>query len=379
MRWVRLLVAVATGVTIGLAGGGVARADAVQTLVDGAGADAAARGTTAGIAMVDRVTGRYVDNGANARRRFGSASLVKLFTADSVLRRARLGQISLTAADRGSLGLMLRSSDDAAASSFWVRFGANAIVTDVVGRYRLTETAPPVNPRYWGLTQVSAHDLATFYTGMLAGTGTLAAADRDFIVAQLRASTARGTDGVYQWFGLHGGLPREPVLGVKQGWMCCFSDGYIWRHSTGVVGKDARYVVVVLNRDPGSLGSAHTVTSATRVVQALFPAGLVPRVNGQIADLWYGIGGHTSVLGLPTTDEIPLARGAGNQFERGRIYWSPGTGAHFVIGDILRAWGARGYERGILGYPTTDEIPLAGGAGSRFQGGSIYWSPSTGA
>jgi hypothetical protein len=117
MRWVRVLAAAALGATISLSGGGVARADAVQSLVDGAGSDAAARGTTAGIAMLDRVTGRYTDNGSNAHRRFGSASVVKLFIADSVLRRASLGQIRLSSADRNSLGLMLRSSDDAAASS----------------------------------------------------------------------------------------------------------------------------------------------------------------------------------------------------------------------------------------------------------------------
>src|SRR4051812_34721188 len=104
MRWVRFLVAVALGATISLSGGGVARADAVQSLVTAGGADAAARGTTAGIALLDRRTGRYVDNGATAHLRFGSASLVKLFIADSVLHRGPVSD-----ADRDALQLMLRS------------------------------------------------------------------------------------------------------------------------------------------------------------------------------------------------------------------------------------------------------------------------------
>jgi hypothetical protein len=241
----------------------------------------------------------------------------------------------------------------------------------VVDRYRLTETAPPVNARYWGLTQITAHDMVSFYKGMLSGSGGLSAGDRDFIIGQLRQSTSRGTDGVYQWFGLHDGLPGEPVLGIKQGWMCCFSDGYIWRHSTGIVGPDSRYVVVVLARDPGSLGSAHTVTSVTRAVQKAFPAGLIPRVQGAIGNLWYAMGGHRSRLGLPTTGEIALPGGALNWFERGAIYWSPATGAHAVWGAVLSAWGAQGYERGSLGYPISDPHPVPGGTRVDFQHGSL--------
>jgi uncharacterized protein with LGFP repeats len=91
------------------------------------------------------------------------------------------------------------------------------------------------------------------------------------------------------------------------------------------------------------------------------------------------MGGHRSVLGLPTSGEIPLRGGAGNWFERGAIYWSPPTGAHPVWGSILEAYRAHGYETGPLGYPTTGEIALIGGAVSGFQGGYVYWSPSTGA
>src|SRR3712207_3883815 len=167
--------------------------------------------------------------------------------------------------------------------------------------------------------------MVSFYEGLLSGSGGLAAADRDWILKYLRAATPTGTDGVHQWFGLHDGLPREPVVGIKQGWMCCFSDGYIWRHTTGIVGQDARYVVVVLARDGGSRGAAHTTTSSTRVVQRMFPSGLVPRVQGAIGDLWYRMGGHTSRLGLPVGNQNALPDGAFSRFERGAIYWSPGT------------------------------------------------------
>lgn len=385
MRWIRSFVAVALGGSLALGwalapgGGGVARADATQSLVDAGSAAGTARGTTVGVAMFDRRTGVYSDNGGNARLRFGSASIVKLFIADSVLRRASRGEITLAQADRDTMGLMLRSSDDAAASNLWSRFGYSWIVNDVIARYALTETAPPVNPRYWGVTQISAHDMTVFYARLLSGDGGLPAADRDWMVSQLRQSTATGTDGVHQWFGLHDALPGESVLGIKQGWMCCNADGFIWRHSTGLVGPDARYVVVVLTRDPGSAGSAHTAASATRVVQTMFPSGRVPRVQGAISDLWYSTGGHTGPVGLPVSEEAPATGGAWQLFQRGRIYWSPRTDAHWITGAVLDAWVGQGSENAVLGYPTSNELALRGGAWQLFQGGRIYWSPNTGA
>jgi hypothetical protein len=380
-RPVRLL-ALAAGFLVLLPFAGMARADVGATVVGAGSADAVARGTTAGIAVLDRATGTYSDNGPNAHLPFGSASLVKLFIADRVLQSAYVPGRTVSTADRTALTRMLRSSDDTAANSFWGRFGANAIVTDVAEAYGLTETAPPANPRYWGLTQVTAHDMVTFYDGLLSGSGGLNATDRSWIVAQLRASTPTGTDGVYQWFGLHDGLPGEPVIGVKQGWMCCFSDGYIWRHSTGIVGQDSRYVVVVLARDAAAQTSAHTVAASTGAVRAMFPAGLVPRVQGPIGDLWYGMGGEKSRLGLPTTKQYTLVDGARQSFARGSVYWSQGSGAHVIetTGAIRTDWIARLKERGPLGYPVSDQGCgfARGGCLQRFQGGSLYWSSASG-
>jgi len=78
MRWTRFLVVVAMGLSIPLVGAGSARADSVQSVVDAGSSAASARGTTAGVAVLDRVTGRYNENGSKAHLRFGSASLVKL-------------------------------------------------------------------------------------------------------------------------------------------------------------------------------------------------------------------------------------------------------------------------------------------------------------
>ena len=78
---------------------------------------------------------------------------------------------------------------------------------------------------------------------LLDGSGGLPAERAKIIVNDLAQSTPNGIDGYPQRFGIPDGLFAEPVA-VKQGWMCCI--GSDWMHlSTGVIGADRRYVMVV--------------------------------------------------------------------------------------------------------------------------------------
>ncbi|NIZ91501.1 N-acetylmuramoyl-L-alanine amidase [Kineococcus rubinsiae] len=90
--------------------------------------------------------------------------------------------------------------------------------------------------------------------------------------------------------------------------------------------------------------------------------------------------GWENALGFPTSDDGPAAAGgAYTHFQNGSIYWSPKTGAHDVRGAIRSKWAASGWERGSLGFPVTGDSPARGGFYTHFQGGSIYWSAKTGA
>ncbi|MDC7108445.1 LGFP repeat-containing protein [Corynebacterium afermentans] len=75
------------------------------------------------------------------------------------------------------------------------------------------------------------------------------------------------------------------------------------------------------------------------------------------------MGGHTSALGFPISDELTTPDGIGryNVFEGGMIYWTPQHGAHPVSGPILLEWASSGYERGKYGYPVTDPIENTNG------------------
>ena len=117
-------------------------------------------------------------------------------------------------------------------------------------------------------------------------------------------------------------------------------------------------------------------------------------VHGAILTHYLGLGGPGSFLAFPVTDETKAPDGVGrfNHFtggDGGSIYWTPSTGAWSVHGAIRQHWAAMGWERSVLGYPVTDEEGAADGVG-RFNhfsstrslkdvDGSIYWTPATGA
>lgn len=103
-------------------------------------------------------------------------------------------------------------------------------------------------------------------------------------------------------------------------------------------------------------------------------------VYGAIRERWRALGGEGGILGHPVTGET-AAPGGGRQsrFERGVVLWTPGTGAHAVYGEILTRYEALG-GAGTLGYPLASEESAApGGRVSRFQRGRVYWTPATGA
>ncbi|MDP9988684.1 uncharacterized protein with LGFP repeats/peptidoglycan/xylan/chitin deacetylase (PgdA/CDA1 family) [Arthrobacter oryzae] len=113
------------------------------------------------------------------------------------------------------------------------------------------------------------------------------------------------------------------------------------------------------------------------------PATGAHEVHGAIRGRYLAFGGPGGYLGFPLTDETASPGGSGqyNDFERGTVYWSPGTGAHEVHGAIRGEYLAFGGPGGYLGFPLIDETATPGGGGqyNDFERGTVYWSPGTGA
>jgi len=106
-------------------------------------------------------------------------------------------------------------------------------------------------------------------------------------------------------------------------------------------------------------------------------------VHGAIAQKWQSLGGVGGFLRQPLTNETTTPDGVGrfNHFEGGSIYWTPATEAHEVHGYIRDKWASLGWERSELGYPISDELDMGDKRGrlSNFQAGTIYWSDKSGA
>ena len=101
---------------------------------------------------------------------------------------------------------------------------------------------------------------------------------------------------------------------------------------------------------------------------------------GAIGAHYYALGGARSFLGAPETDEFAATGGRGEDFTGGSIYWTASTGAYEVHGSIRDEWSRLGRVDGSLRFPVTDETgtPDRVGRYNHFQGGSVYWSPTTG-
>ena len=108
------------------------------------------------------------------------------------------------------------------------------------------------------------------------------------------------------------------------------------------------------------------------------------RTYGAIGAKWAALGGASGFLGKPLNNEHDVAGVPGarmEDFTGGTIYWSPASGAHEVHGSILAKYRATG-NAANYGLPVTDESKTPDGIGryNHFTGGrSIYWTPSTGA
>jgi hypothetical protein len=105
---------------------------------------------------------------------------------------------------------------------------------------------------------------------------------------------------------------------------------------------------------------------------------------GAIRYRYQQLGGYLG-YGYPLNDQTHTADGVGysQHFTGGRAIYHPGRRgrACAIYGEILKRYEALGGPSSFLGYPTKDEGQGStnGGRFTDFTGGTIYWSPQTGA
>jgi hypothetical protein len=249
------------------------------------------REVTAGVAVFDREAGRFVDQ-RNADLRFRSASVVKLLIALDFF-WDRGPDYDVPDADRERLRVMLRSSDDDAASYYWEERDGAALVERMVGRLGLTHTAgpPASHPGFWGYVAITAADTVRIYRYLLEEAPRPV---REFVMGHLHHATRNGTDGFDQYFGIASVF--APGFSIKQGWSGFHgSSGYQSDrtkpesvvdlvsdalHTTGTVGADDRTIVAVYTLHPCGTPYEQAYAAVTELTAGLtVPGGVRAQVS----------------------------------------------------------------------------------------------------
>ncbi|WP_063019154.1 alpha/beta hydrolase-fold protein [Nocardia niwae] len=164
------------------------------------------------------------------------------------------------------------------------------------------------------------------------------------------------------------------ALGVDQGKPACQAGGAI-----GPVAAAATWLGECLTGEYAAAGGTAQDFQGGRVFYTP-DSGAHP--VGFFGAGYQAAAGPTGPLGLPTGEERALEDGRGRfqAFQHGSLYWTPQTGVQMVRGAILDEWGKQGFERGPAGYPNAPEIktPSRDGAVQGFENGPFYYSQATG-
>lgn len=138
------------------------------------------------------------------------------------------------------------------------------------------------------------------------------------------------------------------------------------------------------------VGSALVTLTATAIAVALLapPAAASPIGDAEAAMMaaWEKAGGDGSPLGARKGDVYPAGDGFALDFDGGKMFFTPATGAKFVYGPILDKYEMLGGPAGSdLGFPAINEVPGLAGPDSRVSTFSasdkpvIFWTPEHGA
>ncbi|GAA0626654.1 serine hydrolase [Kutzneria viridogrisea] len=214
-----------------------------------------------GIVLRDRWTGAVYRSGA-AGTLIWACSTPKLAMVVDLLLRNDSGAITLTAEDRELMHRMLNSSDDAAATTMWNRYGGEAEYAKRFPSYGMTDMRfTDKHPHHWGWILTTANDLDRLVNYVLTR---LPRQHRDYIVGEMRA-----VDPNQQWGVWGAGEAARP--GNKDGWSDDNDDGSWIMNSVGFVGPGERFTLALMNntkvvQDGYEVGKETT----TRISEILF-------------------------------------------------------------------------------------------------------------
>jgi hypothetical protein len=209
--------------------------------------------------VLDRNTGAQTGS-ANADRTNVTASMIKAWLAADYLRRKAEKNAKPSAHDLSELTIMIRDSDNDAATYFADLDGYKASIGRLVSLCGLTDSKPGID---WAHTLVSARDATRM--GACIGDGRAAGPKyTDYLLNEMRSVRGVGR------FGIINVLPADVAkqTAIKNGWVIK-TDGD-WHVNCMAVGPD--WVLSVMTVYPSSKGMNQGISTCESVAKQLMAA-----------------------------------------------------------------------------------------------------------
>jgi hypothetical protein len=206
--------------------------------------------------LMDRNSGELAGSD-NAGATNVTASMIKAWLAADYLRRAAERNTTPSSSIMKQLTIMIRDSDNAAASYFWRANGGNATIKRLIAMCGLTDSKAYID---WAHTLMSARDATRM--GACIGDGRAAGAKwTDWVLNEMRSVRGSGR------FGIISVLPADVAgkTAIKNGWIAK-SDGK-WHINCMAVGPD--WVLSVMTVYAASRGMSHGINICKSVTQQL--------------------------------------------------------------------------------------------------------------
>lgn len=134
-----------------------------------------------------------------------------------------------------------------------------------------------------------------------------------------------------------------------------------------------------------ALVSLTTTALAAVLLAPVATASPIGDAEAAMMAAWEKAGGDTSPLGARKGDVYPVGDGFALDFDGGKMFFTPATGAKFAYGPILEKYEMLGGPTGSdLGFPAINEVPGLAGPDSRVVTFSasdkpvIFWTPEHG-
>lgn len=214
----------------------------IQKQIDEATQQAQGAGVTAGISVIDRAKNNLMKtNDEAAHREFKMESAGRL---PILLYAARIDP-AVAKGEVQDITAMMQGVSGEATNRLWDKYGKTAIIADIATRYNLQETS---SGNSWADTTTSSVDIGRMYRRFL-DDDEVSTEAKKFVIDLLRDTSLTVVNedfsfGLPSAVGIRQDTNDNKDLAWVQGWSASGSDPMI-RTTTGVLGSDMRYIVVI--------------------------------------------------------------------------------------------------------------------------------------